>query len=189
MPRLLDTRARADELALAMAVLIRRDGLTPPATRAIAREVGISVGTLAHHFATRGRLVGVLSHRIARQYVDEQMSQAYRLGVAGLFPAPDDHDLGLLLRARLALDELGRASAPIAASARWVVDEERALLAGLRRGDPEPRRVVGDEEVAAAALLAGLRTAMFRADAPLEQPVAVAAMRQELGRRTASPAA
>ncbi len=185
MPRLLDFQTRTDDLAFGMALLIQRHGLSAPSTRAIAREIGISVGTLSHQFETRERLIGVLASGVARLYMENLEDRVGWQGVPALVPDPADEDptaqdAALLVRGRLALDELGRASDHAAHTVGRLDDFERWILGGLRSPRRTARPGEPPAEAGAAALLSGLRTAVHRQVDPLPAWRAVELLRGEL---------
>jgi AcrR family transcriptional regulator len=57
MPRLIDTDARRREIAEAVWDVIQREGLDAVSVRCIAREAGLSTGSLRHVFATQAELL------------------------------------------------------------------------------------------------------------------------------------
>ncbi|MBO3085348.1 TetR/AcrR family transcriptional regulator [Cellulomonas fengjieae] len=57
MPKLVDADARRRDLAEATWRVIRRDGLENASVRNVAREAGLSAGSLRHMFATQAELL------------------------------------------------------------------------------------------------------------------------------------
>src|SRR5918998_1254214 len=57
MPRQVDPTQRRAELAEAVWTVIRRDGLQRASVRNVAREAGLSMGSLRHYFATQSELL------------------------------------------------------------------------------------------------------------------------------------
>jgi AcrR family transcriptional regulator len=57
MPKLVDHEQRRAELAEAVWTVIRRDGLPRASVRNVAREAGLSMGSLRHYFATQSELL------------------------------------------------------------------------------------------------------------------------------------
>jgi AcrR family transcriptional regulator len=57
MPRQIDPEQRRAELAEAVWTVIRRDGLQRASVRNVAREAGLSMGSLRHYFATQSELL------------------------------------------------------------------------------------------------------------------------------------
>lgn len=57
MPRLVDPASRREQLAEAVWRVIRRDGLERASVRTVAREAGLSAGSLRHYFGTQTELL------------------------------------------------------------------------------------------------------------------------------------
>ncbi|MFI9560958.1 TetR/AcrR family transcriptional regulator [Nonomuraea endophytica] len=57
MPRVVDPVERRDEVAQAVWRVIRRDGLAEASVRNVAREAGLSMGSLRHYFASQSELL------------------------------------------------------------------------------------------------------------------------------------
>jgi AcrR family transcriptional regulator len=57
MPKVVDPVQRRRELADAVLRVIRRDGLEHASVRNVAREAGLSMGSLRHYFTTQSELV------------------------------------------------------------------------------------------------------------------------------------
>ncbi|MBC6465059.1 TetR/AcrR family transcriptional regulator [Actinomadura alba] len=57
MPKVVDPAERRRELTAAVWRVIRRDGLDQASVRNVAREAGVSMGSLRHYFATQSELL------------------------------------------------------------------------------------------------------------------------------------
>ncbi|MBC6460603.1 TetR/AcrR family transcriptional regulator [Actinomadura sp. HBU206391] len=57
MPKVVDPAERRSELAAAVWRVIRRNGLDHASVRNVAREAGLSMGSLRHYFATQSELM------------------------------------------------------------------------------------------------------------------------------------
>lgn len=68
MPRVVDPTTRRQELAEAVWRVIRRDGVERASVREVAREAGLSTGSLRHYFATQSELLA-----FAMQLVTERV--------------------------------------------------------------------------------------------------------------------
>src|SRR3712207_6159212 len=71
MPRLIDVDSRRREIAEATWRLVERDGLDAVSVRAVAREAGLSPGSLRHVFASQAALLtfamAALGERVAER--------------------------------------------------------------------------------------------------------------------------
>jgi AcrR family transcriptional regulator len=106
MPRLLDTAGRADTMVRAVNTILITRGVFGLTLRTIARESGISTGSLIHHFEHRERMLALAARRTGRALLDDLSRDAYLDGVAAFVPGDDE---GVLLtRAWLAWCELWR---------------------------------------------------------------------------------
>lgn len=108
----LDTRTRTQAITLAINHLVRTGGFEAATTRAIARHVGISVGTLANHLTNRERMLRVCGRTFAVERLEEIGTAVTLRGLAGLLPQGArelDRE-----RAWLAWKELGRHTPTIA---------------------------------------------------------------------------
>ncbi|MEU6041343.1 TetR family transcriptional regulator C-terminal domain-containing protein [Actinomadura sp. NPDC047616] len=136
MPKVVDAERRRREVAEAVWRVIRRDGLEHASVRNVAREAGLSMGSLRHYFASQGELM-----TFALRMVIERIERR----VAALDAGPDPRRRAeLVLAELLPLDADRRAENEVwlAFTARAMVDPElRALreeghdtlLAGCRR--------------------------------------------------------
>jgi AcrR family transcriptional regulator len=122
MPRNVDPERRRAELAEAVWTVIRRDGLQRASVRNVAREAGLSMGSLRHYFATQGELLC-----FAMQLVGERA----RARVRAIEPADDPRETAeRLLRELVPLDEERRAEAEV-----WLAFTGHALV------DPDQRAI------------------------------------------------
>ncbi|MEU5877088.1 TetR family transcriptional regulator C-terminal domain-containing protein [Spirillospora sp. NPDC047279] len=92
MPKVVDPAERRRELAEAVWRVIRRDGLEHASVRNVAREAGLSMGSLRHYFESQGELLA-----FALRMVIERIERR----IAALEPQPDPRR-----RAELVLAEL-----------------------------------------------------------------------------------
>jgi AcrR family transcriptional regulator len=122
MPKLVDHEQRRAQLAEAVWTVIRRDGLERASVRNVAREAGLSMGSLRHDFATQSELLC-----FAMQLVGDRA----RARVRALGPAADAR-LGAerLLHQLVPLDDERRAESEV-----WLAFTGRALV------DPRQRAI------------------------------------------------
>ena len=105
MPRQVDPEQRRAELAEAVWTVIRRDGLQRASVRNVAREAGLSMGSLRHYFATQSELLC-----FAMQLVGDRA----RARVRALQPAADPRATAeRLLQELVPLDDERRAEAEV----------------------------------------------------------------------------
>jgi AcrR family transcriptional regulator len=122
MPRQVDPEQRRAEIAEAVWTVIRRDGLQRASVRNVAREAGLSMGSLRHYFATQAGLLC-----FAMQLVGERA----RVRVRSLQPAADPRATAeRLLLELVPLDDERRAESEV-----WLAFTGRALV------DPEQRAI------------------------------------------------
>ena len=122
MPRNVDPERRRAELAEAVWTVIRRDGLQRASVRNVAREAGLSMGSLRHYFATQGELLC-----FAMQLVGERA----RARVRAIEPADDPRETAeRLLQELVPLDQERRAEAEV-----WLAFTGHALV------DPDQRAI------------------------------------------------
>ncbi len=122
MPRKIDPERRRAELAEAVWTVIRRDGLQRASVRNVAREAGLSMGSLRHYFATQAELLC-----FAMQLVGERA----RARVRSIEPADNPRETAeRLLQELVPLDEERRAEAEV-----WLAFTGHALV------DPEQRAI------------------------------------------------
>jgi AcrR family transcriptional regulator len=80
MPRYVNPVARRKEIAEAVWRVIHRDGVEGASVRAVAREAGLSSGSLRHYFATQNELLA-----FAMQLVTDRV----RTRIQAIAPSPD----------------------------------------------------------------------------------------------------
>jgi AcrR family transcriptional regulator len=115
MPRKVDPAQRRAELAEAVWTVIRRDGLQRASVRNVAREAGLSMGSLRHYFATQDELLC-----FAMQLVGERA----RARVRALQPAADPRATAeRLLQELVPLDTERRAESEV-----WLAFTGHALV-------------------------------------------------------------
>jgi AcrR family transcriptional regulator len=156
MPRQVDPEQRRAELAEAVWTVIRRDGLQRASVRNVAREAGLSMGSLRHYFATQSELLC-----FAMQLVGDRA----RARVRALQPAADPRATAeRLLQELVPLDDERRAESEV-----WLAFTGHALV------DPGQRAIhqrIHDELNGACAtaltLLADAGLTPANLDIPLE---------------------
>jgi AcrR family transcriptional regulator len=122
MPKLVDHERRRAELAEAVWTVIRRDGLPRASVRNVAREAGLSMGSLRHYFATQSELLC-----FAMQLVGDQA----RARIGALEPAAGARrQAEQLLHQLVPLDGERRAEAEV-----WLAFTGHALV------DPQQRAI------------------------------------------------
>ncbi|KWX00428.1 TetR family transcriptional regulator [Carbonactinospora thermoautotrophica] len=73
MPKVVDPEARRRELAESVWRVIRRDGLEHASVRNVAREAGLSMGSLRHYFATQSELLA-FAMRLVHERVQRRIA-------------------------------------------------------------------------------------------------------------------
>jgi AcrR family transcriptional regulator len=122
MPKLVDHEQRRARLAEAVWTVIRRDGLERASVRNVAREAGLSMGSLRHSFATQSELLC-----FAMQLVGDRA----RARIAALEPVADARRAAeQRLHQLVPLDDERRAEAEV-----WLAFTGRALV------DPRQRTI------------------------------------------------
>jgi AcrR family transcriptional regulator len=86
MPRLLDGETRTDDIIRGIGRLIVAGGLEAVTMRNIAKEVGVSTGTISHHYESRRRLMLVAAYWFGKDFVDENEARVRHEGPAGFPP-------------------------------------------------------------------------------------------------------
>jgi AcrR family transcriptional regulator len=120
MPKLVDPDQRRSELAQAVWTVIRRDGLQRASVRNVAREAGLSMGSLRHYFASQSELLC-----FAMQLVGDRA----RARVAALEPGADPRRRAEQLLAELVpLDDERRAESEV-----WLAFTGHALVDPAQR--------------------------------------------------------
>jgi AcrR family transcriptional regulator len=120
MPRFVDPDRRRAALAEAVWTVIRRDGLQRASVRNVAREAGLSMGSLRHSFASQSELLcfamGLVGDRAAAR-------------VAALAPAADPRRAAeRLLHELVPLDDERRAESEV-----WLAFTGHALVDPAQR--------------------------------------------------------
>jgi AcrR family transcriptional regulator len=72
MPRLIDTERRRRDIAAATWRLARRDGLDAVSVRNVAKEAGLSAGSLRHVFSTQADLLTFAMAALAERVTERQ---------------------------------------------------------------------------------------------------------------------
>jgi AcrR family transcriptional regulator len=122
MPKVVDRDRRRAELAEAVWTVIRRDGLERASVRNVAREAGLSMGSLRHYFATQSELLC---------FAMELVGDRARARIAALEPAAGPRPAAeQLLHELVPLDDERRAEAEV-----WLAFTGHALV------DPGQRAV------------------------------------------------
>jgi AcrR family transcriptional regulator len=122
VPKLVDSQQRRAELAEAVWTVIRRDGLQRASVRNVARQAGLSTGSLRHYFATQSELLC-----FAMRLVGDRAAAR----IAALEPAADARLAAeRLLHELVPLDDERRAEAEV-----WVAFTGHALV------DPQQRAI------------------------------------------------
>jgi AcrR family transcriptional regulator len=120
MPKLVDPDQRRSELAQAVWTVIRRDGLQRASVRNVAREAGLSMGSLRHYFASQPELLC-----FAMQLVGDRA----RARLAALEPAADPRRRAEQLLGELVpLDDERRAESEV-----WLAFTGHALVDPAQR--------------------------------------------------------
>lgn len=123
VPKVVDPVERRRELAQAVWRVVRRDGLDRASVREVAREAGVSMGSLRHYFGSQSELM-TFAMRLVIERIEE------RLAVLDL-PKDPVSAARLVFAELLPLDEKRQAENEVwlAFTARALVDPE---LRGLR---------------------------------------------------------
>jgi AcrR family transcriptional regulator len=122
VPKVVDPAQRRQELAQAVFRVIRRDGLEQASVRNVAREAGLSMGSLRHYFASQSELM-VFAFRAVIDRIEARL--------AGLEPEPDPRRRAeRALAELLPLDDERRAENEVwlAFTARAMVDPALRVL-------------------------------------------------------------
>ena len=122
MPRLVDAEQRRAAIAEAVWTVIRRDGLQRASVRNVAREAGLSMGSLRHYFSTQSDLLC---------FAMELVGDRARDRVRALRPAADPRRTAeQLLFELVPLDDERRAESEV-----WLAYTGHALV------DPDQRAI------------------------------------------------
>lgn len=98
MPKIVDPDRRRQELAQAVWRVIRREGVEHASVRTVAREAGLSAGSLRHYFGTQTELLAFamatvmerVEHRIAQVPRPDDTLVAAKAVLAELLPLDDE---------------------------------------------------------------------------------------------------
>src|SRR3712207_8392462 len=115
MPRVVDPAERRADLAEAVWRVVRRNGLDGASVRAVAREAGLSMGSLRHYFGTQSELL-IFAMRMVIDRVERRV---------GDLRVPDDPRgaAEIVLLELLPLDDERRAENEV-----WLAFTARALV-------------------------------------------------------------
>ena len=106
MPRLIDTDLRTADMVTGVNRVLVSQGIQGLTMRSIARQSGISTGSLLHHFETREQMLGIAAHRTGRVLVGAEESDSLWVGIDAFLQGDDE--MRHLTRAWLAWTELWR---------------------------------------------------------------------------------
>jgi AcrR family transcriptional regulator len=151
-----DDHARTDDITDAITRLIAAGGIQRVTMRAIASDVGISVGALAGHLTNRERILRVCGSRFGRRRLDALGTKGRARGLSAFLP--EDAEELLVERVWLAWREIGRDDAGIARTVMKLDAEERFLLSG--NANASRTTLSGPSLDALMATLHGLRDAL-----------------------------
>lgn len=122
MPKIVDPDQRRQELAQAVWRVIRREGVEHASVRSVAREAGLSTGSLRHYFGSQAELL-VFAMRMVMEQIEERVAAV---------PRPEDPLTAakVVLAHLLPLDAERRAENEVwvAFTARALVDEQLGAL-------------------------------------------------------------
>jgi AcrR family transcriptional regulator len=147
MPRPRSADERRHELGEAVWRVIRRDGLERASVRNVAREAGLSMGSLRHYFGTQSDLLA-FSMRLVADRVAARIEALPRVG-----SSRDQAEE--ILAELLPLDDERRAEAEV-----WLSFAGRALV------DPGLRALREEVDDALRGLMRDLVAGLLGADAP-----------------------
>jgi AcrR family transcriptional regulator len=158
MPKVVDPVERRQEVVEAVLRVIRRDGLEQASVRNVAREAGLSMGSLRHYFASQAELM-VFAFRTVVDRIESRLAR--------LEPEPDPRRRAeRVLAELLPLDDERRAENEV-----WLAFTSRAMV------DPALRAL---RDVGYDALRAGCRAILTDLSAAGLAPVDVPAETERL---------
>lgn len=73
MPKIVDPAARRRDLAQALWRVVRRDGLEGASVRVVAKEAGLSTGSLRHYFDSQSELM-IFAMRMVIERIEERLA-------------------------------------------------------------------------------------------------------------------
>jgi AcrR family transcriptional regulator len=117
---------RTSDVTSSIIRLLGRGGIAAVTMRNIARENGMSVGTLTGHLTTRERMLFVCAKDLGRRRLRELDLAISRDGLSAFLPATEG--AVLMTRAWLAWREWARNLDGVAVAVAWFEAEERARL-------------------------------------------------------------
>jgi AcrR family transcriptional regulator len=153
MPRFIDTDLRTTEMVIGVNRVLVAHGIPGLTMRMIARESGISTGSLFHHFESRERILRIAAHRTGRTLIHGARSDALWIGIDAHLPG--DAETLRLTRSWLAWCELWRSESWLEEAVTDLRADERSALAELHGPGISPTDLD-----ALVALLDGLRAAV-----------------------------
>jgi AcrR family transcriptional regulator len=123
VPKVVDVAQRRRELAEAMWRVVRRDGLDRASVRNVAREAGLSMGSLRHYFASQSELMA-----FALRVVIDRVGA--RIRALGAVPSDPRQRAALILDQLLPMDPERSAENEVwlAFTARAMVDPQLSDL-------------------------------------------------------------
>jgi AcrR family transcriptional regulator len=160
MPRLIDSDLRTSDMVIGVNRVLVSRGIPGLTVRLIARESGISTGSLMTHFESRERMLRLAAHRTGRTLVSAEESDGLWLGVDAFLPV--DEEMRRLTRAWLAWCELWR-------SEPWL----ESTVSDLRAREVRAIATVHEQRLTQpgletlAVLLDGLRSAICAPVSPM----------------------
>lgn len=160
MPRWIDTDLRTTDMVTGVNRVLAAHGIPGLTMRMIARQSGISTGSLIHHFESRERILRIAAHRTGRALISNAESDSLWIGVDAYLP--DDVETKRLTRAWLAWCELWRSEPWLETTVSDLRARERDALAALHEQPPDDRQL--DTLV---AILDGLRAAVCAPTSPM----------------------
>ena len=116
MPKVVDPIERRRELAQAVWRVVLRDGLDRASVREVAREAGLSMGSLRHYFDSQSELlrfamrmvIDRIEERVAALHVPDEPREAVRTVLAELLPLDSgrrvENEVWLAFTARALVD-------------------------------------------------------------------------------------
>ncbi|HEY3529098.1 MAG TPA: TetR/AcrR family transcriptional regulator [Nocardioides sp.] len=162
MPRFIDTDQRVADMVTGVNRVVVARGIPGLTMREIARQSGISTGSLMQHFESKERMLLIAAHRTGRALIGAAQSDSLWVGVEAFLPT--DGETLRLTRAWVAWCELARSGGYLAETVEELRGSEREALAVLHEG-----RLSVDSEDTLVALLDGLRGAVCAARSPLDR--------------------
>jgi AcrR family transcriptional regulator len=160
VPRLIDPYTRTGAMVLAIDTILVTEGVFGLTLRTIARESGISTGSLLHHFGNRERVLSVAAHQTGLSLLDDIRSGSIWKGVEAFLPGDDE---GVLLtRAWLSWCELWRSEDWLTETVGQLRTREQRLLAEVLE-----LRVARPDLDLLTAVIEGLRVAVCAPTRPM----------------------